>query len=328
MDERGRLAMLARVLGGSGTGVARVDIGASGVVVGIGDDAAVLDPGARSRPGERLVWTIDEQVEGVHFRREFTSWHEVGWRSFMAAASDVAAMGARPWCALCALVLPDDVDDAALEDIARGQRDAAAVAGAPVVGGNLARGPALSLATTLLGTCEREVQRGGARPGDGLWLAGHVGLAAAGLRALGAGRGDDDRLRVAVKAWRLPRALVAEGLAMGPVAHAAVDVSDGLARDVGHVAEASSVRLIIDEAALLSDVALQEAADVLGADAVDLALYGGEDYALAVASPVSVAGFRAIGHVATGTGVALRGVAGEVPIEPRGYDHFARSRRA
>src|SRR5580658_1790205 len=90
---------------------------APGVPTGIGDDAAVLDS-----PGGRIVWTIDEQVEGVHFRRDLLPWRDVGWRSFMAAASDVAAMGAVPWCALAALVLPEDVDDAALAEIVRGQR--------------------------------------------------------------------------------------------------------------------------------------------------------------------------------------------------------------
>ena len=71
--------------------------------MGIGDDAAVLEVAAA---GTRLVWTVDEQVEGTHFRRELLAWRDVGWRSFMAAASDVAAMGAAPWCALAALVLP------------------------------------------------------------------------------------------------------------------------------------------------------------------------------------------------------------------------------
>ena len=192
-----------------------------GIEVGIGDDAAVLSP-----PGTRLVWTIDEQVEGVHFRRDLASWHDVGWRSYMAAASDVAAMGATPWCALAALVVPVDVDDAALEAIATGQREAAEVAGAPVVGGNLARGPAMSIATTVLGTCKRPVERRGAVAGDGLWMAGRVGLAAAGLRALEEGKGTEPRLAAAIAAWRVPRALFEEGWAMGATAHAAVDVSD------------------------------------------------------------------------------------------------------
>src|SRR5580704_10060153 len=108
MDERERIAMLARVLGAR----------APGVVRGIGDDAAVLEA---SPSAGQLVWTIDEQVEGVHFRRELLSWRDLGWRSFMAAASDVAAMGAVPWCALAALILSGAVDDAAFDAIAHGQ---------------------------------------------------------------------------------------------------------------------------------------------------------------------------------------------------------------
>jgi thiamine-monophosphate kinase len=110
---------------------------------------------------------------------------------------------------------------------------------------------------------------------------------------------------------------------MAGVAHAAIDVSDGLARDVGHVAAASHVHVIFDEAALCADVALLDAAAALGVDAIDLALYGGEDYALAIASPVPVAGYRWIGDVVEGAGLALRRADGEHAIEPRGYDHFA-----
>jgi thiamine-monophosphate kinase len=231
-------------------------------------------------------------------------------------------MGAAPWCTLAALVLPLDVDDAALEGIARGQREAADALGAPVVGGNLARGPALSLATTLLGTCERAVERRGARSGDGVWLAGRVGLAAAGLRALERRRGDEPALAAAVAAWRTPHALVTEGLAMGAVASAAVDVSDGLARDAGHLAEASEVSLVLDEAALVDDAALRDSARALDESAIDLALHGGEDYALVVTSARPIEGFRRIGEVRAGAGLILRGPWGERPLEPRGFDHF------
>jgi thiamine-monophosphate kinase len=309
MDERARIAMLARVLVSS----------ARSVEVGIGDDAAVLD--AAYADGQ-IVWTVDEQVEGSHFRREHVSWADVGWRALMAATSDVAAMGAKPWCALCAMVLSDDVDDDALEEIARGQQEAAIAIGAPVVGGNLARGPVLSLATTVLGTCERAVRRGGARAGDGLWLAGQVGLAAAGLRALGRGMKADSRLMPALAAWRRPRALVAEGSAMARVARAAIDISDGVAGDVGHLAEASGVLAVLDASALAADRALVDAASALGESALDLALHGGEDYALVAASPVPIEGFRRIGELRSGRGVAVRGPDGERTIEPRGFDHF------
>lgn len=318
MDERGRIAMLARVLG----------VGVPGVRVGIGDDAAVLEGagGASHASHTNVVWTIDEQVEGVHFRRDLVSDRDIGWRSFMAAASDVAAMGAEPWCALCALVLPEGLDDAGLEALASGQREAADAAGAPIVGGNLSGGPALSIATTLLGRCERAVERRGAVPGDGLWLAGSVGLASAGLLALKRGV-NVPALDAAVVAWRRPRALVEQGRAMAPVAHAAIDVSDGLARDAGHVAEASGVCLVIEEEPLLAQHDLVAAASALGTDALDLALHGGEDYALVAASPVPVAGFRRIGEVRPGRGLLLRSPTGERPLEPLGYDHFtSRSR--
>ena len=317
MDEKQRIAMLARILS---SGAAED----AGIEVGIGDDAAVLAvPQARSR----IVWTIDEQVDEVHFRREFLSWWDVGWRSYMAAASDIAAMGAVPWCALCALVLADGVSDAALEEIAQGQCEAAAAIGAPVVGGNLSRaagrGP-LSLTTTLLGTCERAVLRHGACPGDGLWMAGNVGLAAAGFKTLEQHKTHVPPLASAVAAWRAPRALIAEGRAMAAVANAAVDVSDGLARDANHVAEASDVCVVLEEGRLLADETLRAAAAALNMDAIDLALHGGEDYALLVASRVPIPGFRSIGEVRKGSGVVLRGQGGrEKAIEAKGYDHFA-----
>src|SRR5579859_2608375 len=219
-DERARIATVTRLFAGAPGGGA--------IEVGIGDDAAVLDPGVHP-PGRKLVWTIDEQIEGTHFERTFASWYDIGWRSFMAAASDIPAMGAAPWCALSALGLPGDLDDAAFAAIVAGQRDAAAVIGAPVVGGNLARGPVVSIATTLLGTCARAIERAGARVGDGVWIAGRVGVAAAGLRALQRGAAGDPAMAEAVSVWRRPRALVETVAATAGVAHAAIDVSDGLA---------------------------------------------------------------------------------------------------
>ena len=109
------------------------------------------------------MWTVDAQVEGTHFRRDLCSWEDVGWRSFMAAASDVAAMGGAPWCALSSLVLAPEVDDADLDALARGQRAAADAAGAPIVGGNLSRGATSSVTTTVLGTSHRAITRSGAR---------------------------------------------------------------------------------------------------------------------------------------------------------------------
>jgi thiamine-monophosphate kinase len=308
MDELERVARLAALF----------PRGTPGVEVGIGDDCAVLDAGA----GEKLVWTIDEQVEGTHFRRELASFEDIGFRSFMAAASDLAAMGAAPWCALAALALPRALSDDALLAIAAGQRDASAAVGCGIVGGNLARGERLSIATTLLGRAKRPVERRGAKPGDGLWMAGWVGRAAAGLLALGANASRGPAIDAAVEAWRRPVARIADGLRMVAVAHAAIDVSDGLARDLGHVAAASSARAVLDARALEADELLAEAARDLGADALDLALHGGEDYALVVSSAVPIEGFRRIGEITEGEGVALSTAGGTRPIEARGFDHF------
>jgi thiamine-monophosphate kinase len=297
----------------------------AGITLGIGDDAAVLDPLALFGPARRrLVWTIDEQAEGTHFRRELLSWADLGYRSFMAAASDIAAMGADPWCALSALALPADFDDAALDELACGQRLAADAVGAPVVGGNLTRAANVAITTTLLGSTERPVTRSGAAAGDRLWVAGAVGLARAGL--LGLERGlRDARLRAAIAAWLRPVARIADGLAMAKVAHACIDVSDGLARDAGHVALASGVCLVLDEEKILAHGGqpLLRAAEALGVDALELALHGGEDYALVAASDVAIAGFTEIGRVRAGEGLRVAGASGERDLAADGFDHFA-----
>ncbi len=295
---------------------------ASGVVLGIGDDAAVLQPPA----GKRLVWTVDTQVEEVHFRRGWLAGgQDIGYRAFMAAASDIAAMGAAPWCALSALELPPDVDDAMLDAIAAGQRAASDQIGAAIVGGNLSRGPVLAITTTLLGSVAEAVTRSGARAGDGIWLAGPVGLAAAGLAALSR---DvlDARLGLALAAWRRPVARIEDGRALAGVAHAAIDVSDGLARDLGHLAAASGVRAVLDEALLLAHAGepLARAAEALGMAALDLALFGGEDYALVAASATALPGFTRVGEVHEGSGLGLLSREGERDLAARGFDHFAR----
>ncbi len=278
--------------------------GTGGVRVGIGDDAAVVDV-----PASALVWTIDASVEGTHFRRDWLSWEDVGWRSFMAAASDIAAMGAEPTAALSALILPDDVDDQALAALARGQADAARQVGAPIVGGNLARGRETSITTTVLGRATRPITRAGAREGDLVLVAGPLGHAAAGLAALVAGNMQDAH----VSAWRRPQARIDAGRALASGgASSAIDVSDGLARDAAHLAEASGVRVVLDEQALLANgVALGHV------------LHGGEDYALLATAAAPIAGFEAIGVIARGSGVALRGRDGRVvDVPPRGFDHF------
>lgn len=293
-----------------------------GVVVGIGDDAAVLTPGP-----DLLVWTVDAAVDGVHFRRDLLTFVDVGYRATMAAASDLAAMGAAPRGLLAALVLPSDVSDADLADLASGQRAAADALGTAIVGGNLARGSELSITTTALGAAPQPLTRGGALPGDALWAAGPIGLAAAGLAFLLAGRAAVSvDAKAAVQCWRRPEAQIVAGLAARGWAHAAIDVSDGLAQDVGHLARASGVDAILDAGAIVTPM-LRAAAAELGVDPLDLALHGGEDYALVVAAPdgTGLPGFTRIGSISSGSGAVqlCREDGTIVAIAPRGFDHFA-----
>ncbi len=276
-----------------------------------------------------LVWTVDAAVDGVHFRRDLASLVDIGYRATMAAASDLAAMGASPRGLLSALVLPSGVSDQDLADLAAGQRAAADALGTAILGGNLARGGELSITTTALGATPRPLTRAGALPGDALWAAGPIGLAAAGLGLLLARSPlASAAARAAALRWRRPDAWIAAGIAARAWAHAAIDVSDGLAQDVQHLARAGGVEVILDASAIVTPE-LREAAAELGADPLELALHGGEDYALVIAAPADamLPGFTRIGSIAgtsaTPGAVHVRREDGAiVAITPRGFDHF------
>jgi thiamine-monophosphate kinase len=295
----------------------------AGVTVGIGDDAAVLAPESAS-----LVWTVDAAVEGVHFRRDWMSLEDIGFRSLMAAASDLAAMGARPRGALSALVLSSDFGDEQLDSLTRGQADAAAALGTAVVGGNLARGSELSITTTVLGFAPRPILRRGAVPDDVIAVAGPLGLAAAGIEALTRGV-SGVAIDGAIAAYRRPRARIDEGAAAAAWAHAAIDVSDGLALDAFRLATESGVGIVLaaQKVRAAGGVELGAAAAELGIDPLDLALFGGDDYALLMALPPSAVAppFEPIGVCTADSGLFLEETDGaRRKLEPRGYDHFRR----
>ncbi len=306
-DEFARIARIAEILGSA----------SPGVELGIGDDAAVLAPSS-----ERTVVTVDAVVDGVHFRRDWMSWEDVGYRATVAAASDVLAMGARPTAGVAAWTIPADVDDEAIAAIARGQREAADALGIAIVGGNIASAPVLTITTTVFGSAERPIARRGARPGDVLILRGAVGEAALGIAALERNRADLAARGVA--SYRRPRVLCADSEHLAKVAHAMIDVSDGLAQDIGHLARASGVRAVIDADALSTrrDPSIAAAAVALGLDPLQLELAGGDDYALVAAVPAGADG-DVIGVIEEGAGVeVLR--AGKREPAPRGYVHGAR----
>jgi thiamine-monophosphate kinase len=292
--------------------------------LGIGDDAALLE-----RVAGKLVLSVDTCLEHTHFERDWLSLEQLGKKAIHSAVSDLAAMGARPVAVLSALVLPRGVTRTEVEALARGQAAAAKALGSIVVGGNVTRGRDLSLTTTVIGSARYPISRKGARAADRLWLLGNLGLAAAGLRLLQQGqpRARSHGAPRCLAAWRSPEALVREGLSLVKRAHAAIDVSDGLVADAGHIARASDKRIVIEERALKAALApeLIAVAKRLGVSALELALQGGEDYALLATGTArrKPKAARSIGRVEAGSGVVLEALSGEYVPVSGGFDHLS-----
>ncbi|MCC6332663.1 MAG: thiamine-phosphate kinase [Myxococcales bacterium] len=246
--------------------------------LGPGDDCAVLPP-ARAL----TCVTTDALVEGVHFTRRTFSFEDIGHKALAVNLSDLAAMGARPRWALCALGLPDGVNATELRAVAKGMAALAKVHGVELLGGNVTRAQQLSLTLTLGGVVppgRQPLLRSGARPGDVLYTSGFLGDAAAALHLASHRRPVPRALALA---QRRPSPHLAWGLAAAPFASSAVDVSDGLVQDLGHVCAASSAGAELERVALPLSPTLREA--VPPPVAQRLALSGGEDYVLLVSVP-------------------------------------------
>jgi thiamine-monophosphate kinase len=293
------------------------------VLVGPGDDAAVIRSGRRP-----LVLTTDALVEDVHFRRAWLTPSDLGRRAFAVNASDIAAMGARPTVALLAIETPPRYRAADLDALVGGFTAAARRDGATLVGGNLSSGPHLAITVALLGEADgRVVTRAGARPGDAVYITGALGRTGTAVRRLLAGgRGRLPPLPDRVRAGRL----------LAGVAHAMIDVSDGLVQDLGHVCRASGVAADVT----LDDVPVSASCRAaLGSEAAAFAAGAGEDYellftvpprreaALARLAPRLGCPITRIGRIGRGRPVVR--IDGAVPSAAlrAGFDHF-RARRS
>lgn len=280
----------------------------------IGDDAAVLEVPS----GEKLVVSTDISLEGVHFRRDWLNTFEIGYRATAAALSDLAAMAARPLGILIALTLPEgDREDA--REIATGIREGASAVLCPIVGGDLSSGKSLSLAITALGTTARPLARSGARAGQRVYVTGRLGGPAAAVRAWLAGRQptDAERGRFACPVPRIDAAIALSERG----ASSGIDISDGLAADVAHIAAASSVGIELD-AERIPRFEGVSAAQAIGS---------GEEYEIVVTAPqIDTARFSdEFGLDLTEIGRVVAGSPGVIILEngqriaaPPGFDHF------
>ncbi|PYP70087.1 MAG: thiamine-phosphate kinase [Gemmatimonadetes bacterium] len=295
----------------------------------LGDDCALIRVGRTT-----LAVSIDSSLEGVHFRTDWLSWQEIGWRSTAAALSDLAAEGAKPIGVLVSLGVPSSGSrvggagrggrggDAAVA-IMDGVASAAQSVGARVLGGDLVRSPRYLVDVCVLGIARRPVRRAGARPGQGLWVTGALGGAALGLAQLRDGRKPTAAL---FRRFAHPEPRISAGRWLADRGAAAmIDVSDGLAADAGHLAAASRVRLDIELERIPCWPGVPPAA----------AAASGEEFELLVVLPQSFgdaaarAFRRATGLALTRIGRCTRGAglrltqAGRPVAAPPGFDHFA-----
>jgi thiamine-monophosphate kinase len=311
------------------------------MLVGIGDDAAVVEP-ERNRIE---VLTVDALVEGIHFERAFVPPDAIGHRALAVNLSDLAAMGAAPRLALLSMALPAALPLADFDDIIVGFTGLAARHRLHVAGGNLTRSPGpLMIDVTVIGTVKRRqaLTRGGARPGDDLYVSGSLGTAGAGLALLregvsvGTTETADSRL---IGAYLRPEPRLALGihLARNRAASACMDLSDGLADGITQIADASGVGMTIDAGALPIDPAARAFFESRGRDATIEALVSGDDYELLIAvRPRSQRRLTAamqrgdivltrVGRCAVERGITLRGAGGasiDAAVLPRGFTHF------
>jgi thiamine-monophosphate kinase len=309
---RGEFALIARLA---------ATLGSPGAAVrqGIGDDCALLHPD--------LVWSLDLLVEDVHFRRSTTTPEDLGWKALAVNLSDLAACAAAPVAALAGVTLGPALPEDEVERLYRGLRACADAYGCPVVGGDLSRGPALSLAVTVLGRAEHPLRRDGARPGDGLYVTGELGGSEAGrlvLEGLVPAPAEADALAAR---HRRPVPRLHEAAVLAGIASAALDVSDGIASDARQLAVASGVAVVVDLDALPLQAGVAAVAAARGVHPSVLAASGGEDYELLVTldeARVAAAGvaLTRIGTVEAGP-PSLRFTGAAAGAELRGFDHLA-----
>ncbi|SNS08058.1 thiamine-phosphate kinase [Humidesulfovibrio mexicanus] len=306
------------------------------VLLGRGDDCAIigLDPGQPG--GGRLCLSTDLFVENVHFRRSYFSPADIGHKALAAAASDLAGMGAAPVGFALSLALPEGLDDGFLDQLLAGMAELSGRLSLPLIGGDLSRGPVLALDVVVLGRpgpSGRLLKRGQARPGDALLLLGDIGLARAGLLELECRGECDPAAWPAARAAHLrPEPRIAEGLALaqivtadGPAVSGLMDVSDGLTRDLPRFLGPYGADISLNGDQLHPEVAAYFSAR--GEDPVEAALLGGEDYALLASTsperlPMVLAVLpqaRVIGAVSSEPGVRLNSGA----LLRQGFDHFA-----
>jgi len=315
----------------------------SQVVKSIGDDCAVLQPS----PESELILTTDSQEEGVHYRLDWSTPEDIGWRCLAINVSDIAAMAGWPLGAVVALSLPPELDVAFVDGLYTGMQALARDMACPIIGGNLTKTTGrVSVTITVLGEVPKgqAIYRSGAQPGDEIWVTGTLGGAKAGLEALlkpDALRGVPTAHALACYRRPQPRLREAQFLRQRATLHSLLDLSDGLSGDLRHICEASGVGAQIEAEAVPMHDDTRRIAQALQADPLSYAIHGGEDFELCLtAEPGQMdrirvdfgqqfnCALRRVGTVCRGADVTLKQPDGSESVLPaQGYDHFRPAER-
>lgn len=302
-----------------------------GVIVGIGDDCAILPP-----PKRRFqIATTDMLIEDVHFRLRTATPFQIGWKSLVASISDISAMGGEPTFAFISIGLPKTATVELVDGIYEGIKEASRIYSIDIVGGDTVSSPQVVINITLLGETDEYVLRSGAKPGDAILVTGDVGGASAGLEILEQGLPLEDTRKHLMP---VPRLQEGKLLAKSGFLSAMIDISDGLASEIYHICEQSKTGAQIYKQLIpLSDNVL-DVSKMTGKDPYSFALYGGEDYELLLTCDADKieqlthlfsASFNTrltyIGKLTDDVGViTLEDENGTcVPIARQGYNHFS-----
>jgi thiamine-monophosphate kinase len=304
------------------------------LVVGPGDDAAVWQNG-----DAYTLATTDTLVAGVHFLPERVAWRDVGWKALAVNVSDIAAMGGTPSFALVTLCLPEDIAVEAIDELYDGLRECAEAYGVTIAGGDIVSSPVFAITIALNGEADAAngggpaiLRRGAARAGDVIAVTGPIGGSAGGLRALLDRRNDGIARELIARHMRPWPRLDAGRAAVDAGIRCAIDISDGLVQDLGHICDASGVGAEVRVDALPFDEALLRA---YPDDATTLAASGGEDYELVLVAPEAAikdaeerlgSTLPIIGRIVEGAGVVVLDAAGNhIDLPKAGWDHLAQA---
>ncbi|MEA1964456.1 MAG: thiamine-phosphate kinase [Candidatus Aerophobetes bacterium] len=303
------------------------------VVVGVGDDAALI----RVSPQKFLLFTTDTLVENVHFKWDYTSPFQIGWKALAVNISDIAAMGGKPTYCLISLAISGDVEKSLVNELYKGLKKIASLYKIEITGGDLVYSPVFMVTICLLGEADKDnfVLRSGAKKGDLIYVTGDLGASKAGLVCLENLKKNRRKEAPFIKKHLMPYPKLKEGqqIAKNKLSNAMIDISDGLVSDLFHIAEESGVGAIIQEEKITLNPSVRKLAREIKASALNWALYGGEDYELLFTVPKDkkrmveeTLSFSPIliGEVVDKKeGISLIDTSGKrIELKGRGYDHF------